>query len=174
MPQLLLCLSLILTLPAQTPAPPKGPDRDAILQASRTIIAGAHYATLVTVDGASQPDARIVDPFAPESDFTIWLATKAASRKVTELRKDPRVTLLYFDAATKGYVTVKGTARLVNDPAMKAKYWKNEWNGMYANKNQGDDYLLVQVTPDTLEVVSVALGMMNDSVTWKPVTITIK
>jgi general stress protein 26 len=161
-------LSLFLVWPA---APAQAPSREAILTASRTIISGARYATLVTVGAAGAPDARIVDPFAPESDFTIWFATNAASRKVTELARDPRVTLLYFDAPNKGYVTVKGTAALVRDAKDKAARWKDEWTGMWKNKNLGDDYVLVRVTPETLEVVSVALGMVNDPVTWKPVTL---
>jgi len=155
-------------------APPQAPTRDAILAASRTIVINAHFATLVTVAGTDAPDARIVDPFPPEKDFTIWFATNTASRKVAELRKDPRVTLLYFDAPNKGYVTVKGTATLVSDPKEKMARWKNEWTGMWKNKNFGDDYLLVRVIPDTLEVVSTALGMKNDPATWRPVTLKIR
>lgn len=150
------------------------PSRSAIVSAAHTIIANARYATLVTASPTTSPDARIVDPFAPEGELTIWFATNAASRKVTELKKDPHVTLLYFDAANKGYVTIKGTATLVTSAAEKKKRWKDEWTGMWAKKNEGDDYVLVRVDPHTIEVVSVALGMNNDPVTWRPVTLTIK
>lgn len=166
---------LLLASPQSAPAsPPQLPGRDAILAASRTIIANAHYATLVTMAGAGQPDARIVDPFLPEADFTIWVATNAASRKAAQLAQDSRVTLVYFDEAGKGYVTLKGTAALVRDTKEKSAHWKDQWAGMYKNKNMGDDYLLVRITPDTLEVVSVALGMVNDPATWRPVTLKLK
>ena len=153
---------------------PPAPNRDAILAASRTIISNARYATMVTMAGAGAPDARIVDPFAPETDFTIWVATNANSRKAAQLVKDPRVTLVYFDAANKGYVTLKGTAALVRDAKEKSAHWKEQWAGMYKNKNLGDDYLLVRIVPDTLEVVSVALGMINDPATWRPVTLKLR
>jgi len=65
------------------------------------------------------PQARIVDPFAPEADFTIWVATNPLTRKVAEIRQDPRVTLLYFNAAAAEYVTVLGTATLVSDSASR-------------------------------------------------------
>jgi general stress protein 26 len=174
MPLIIWCLSLFLVTAPQAQATNQPPSRDKILSASHQIVANARYATLVTVNGASQPDARIIDPFAPEYDWTIWFATNAASRKVGELKADSRVTLLYFYAPTKGYVTIKGRATLVSDSTEKSKRWKTDWSGMYKKDNQGDDYLLVKVTPESLEVVSVALGMLNDSVTWKPVTITIK
>lgn len=170
-------LYLVLQAPAQAPAAPlktEAPTRSAILTAARTIMANARYATLVTINGNAPADARIVDPFAPEDELTIWFATNAASRKVAELKKDRRVTLLYFDAANKGYVTVKGTATLVTTAAEKAKRWKDEWAGMWSRKNEGDDYVLVRVDPDTIEVVSVALGMINDPATWRPVTLTFK
>jgi general stress protein 26 len=167
------CLSLALVLLPQS-APTQVPTRDAILAASRTIITNARYATVVTMAGAAEPDARIIDPFAPEADLTIWFATKASSRKVQQLAQDSRVTLLYFDAATKGYVTLKGRAALVRDPKEKSARWKEDWAGMYTNKNLGDDYRLVRVVPDTLEVVSMALGMINDPATWRPVTLKLK
>ena len=173
MPLATWCLSFVLLLLPQA-APPPAPTRDAILKASRTIIANARYATLATTSAAAGSDARIIDPFTPGDDFTVWFATNATSRKVQQLRADPRVTLLYFDAANKGYVTLKGTATLVRDPKEKAARWKDEWAGMYATNNLGDDYLLVRIAPETLEVVSVALGMNNDPATWRPVTLKLK
>lgn len=44
----------------------------------------ARYATLVTVGDSGQPQARIADPRAPESDMTIWVATNPLTRKVNE------------------------------------------------------------------------------------------
>lgn len=166
------CLSVVLALLPQSAAQ-KTPDRAAILAASRTIITNARYATFVTTAGADA-DARIIDPFTPDADLTIWFATNPSSRKVQQITRNPRVTLVYFDAAAKGYVTLKGTATLVRDAKEKSARWKDDWAGMYKDKNHGDDYLLVRVVPDTLEVVSVALGMINDATTWRPVTLKLR
>ncbi len=116
-----------------------------------------------------QPQARVVDAFAPEEDLTIWIATKASSRKVGQVAADERVTLLYFDPAAQNYVTVIGTATLVRDPQEKAKHWKEAWAGFYTDKNRGDDYVLIRVTPRRLEIVAAALGMTSDPATWRPV-----
>jgi general stress protein 26 len=75
------------------------PSRDEILKAAHSVIVEARYATFVTIDEAGQPQSRIVDPFEPESDFTIWIGTNALTRKVSHLASNPRVTLLYFDRA---------------------------------------------------------------------------
>src|SRR4030095_11679441 len=168
------CIAVIFSISAATmatgqPAPPAAPTRAAILSATRIIIGAARYATLVTVDASGQPQARIVDPFSPEDDLAIWIATNARSRKVGEIAANDRVTLLYFDAGSQSYVTVIGRARLVRDETEKIVRWKEEWVGFYKNKNRGDDYLLIRVTPPGLELVSPALGLNNDPETWRPV-----
>lgn len=161
-------LALLLSAgPAQA-----APTREAALAASKVIIDKAGFATLTSLHADGSPDSRIIDPFPVEGDFTIWFATNAASRKVGEMRRDPRVSLLYFDKTSSSYVMLKGRVTLVSDAREKAARWKGAWTGMYQDENRGDDYLLVQFTPESLEVVSVTMGMINDSATWKPVTIT--
>lgn len=134
-------------------------------------MAAARYATLITLDNTGHPQSRIVDPFAPEEDLTVWVATNARSRKVAQIEADGRVTMTWFDAAGQGYVTILGTARAVGDPAEKARWWKPEWEKFYSDRNKGDDYLLIRVTPRRLEVVSEKLGMLNDPATWRPIVV---
>jgi general stress protein 26 len=129
----------------------------------------AHFCTLVTVGEDGQPQARIVDPFPPDSAFTIWIATNPLTRKVQEIQANPRVTLLCYNPAAYEFVTVLGTATLDTDPVQKAAHWKDAWDSLYKDQNRGDDYLLIRVTPFRLEVVSAKRGMHNDPATWRPV-----
>jgi general stress protein 26 len=157
-------------LPAQ-PTQPATPARAQVIAAAREIMQQAHYSTLVTIGPDGQPQARIVDPFAPDSALTIWIATNPLTRKVQDIRRDPRVTLLYFSPATFEYVTVVGTAALDTDAGQRAAHWKPEWKALYKDQNRGDDYLLLRVKPSRLEVVSVRRGIANDPQTWRPVTV---
>ena len=147
---------------------PKSPDPVA---AAREIMAAARYCTLVTLDRRGAPDARMMDAFPMEADGSIWMATKAGSRKALQIRRDPRVTLLYFETASESYATLAGIARLVTDPAEKAKRWKDKWAPFYSDGPRGADYLLIQVRPARLEVSSPARGLDNDPKTWKAVTV---
>ena len=156
---------------AQSPA---APAPAAIVAAARDVIGKARYATLVTVDRDGQPQARIVDPVAPEADWSVWVSTNARSRKAAQLEANPRVTLLYFDAARESYVTLVGAARLVRDPAEKAKRWREEWKPFYKNGYRDEDFLLIRVEPQRLEISSPALGMNNDPITWRPVTLDLR
>jgi PPOX class probable F420-dependent enzyme len=150
---------------------PETPPRAEVIAVAKDIMRDARYCTLVTIGPDGQPQARIVDPFPPDSDLTIWIATNALTRKVQEVRRDPRVTLLYFNPATSEYVTVLGTAALVTDALQKAAHWKADWAALYKDQNRGEDYLLLQVKPSRVEVVSVRRGVNNDPKTWRPVSV---
>lgn len=172
---LLLCLAALTAPSAAGQARPSpASTREQVVSAARTIIGKARYATFVTLDASGHPQARIVDPFEPEGDLAIWVATNPRSRKVGQVAASSKATLLYFDAASQSYVTVIGNATLVRDAAEKAKRWKEEWAAFYKDRNKGDDYVLIRVTPTRLEVVSEALGMRNDPETWRPVVLELK
>jgi general stress protein 26 len=140
--------------------------RDELIIAAREIISTARYCALITLDASSHAQARTVDPFAPDEHMQIWIATNPRSRKVAEIRRNPRVTLYYFDRDAQAYVSIYGTARLVNDPKEKAQRWKEEWKDFYPDRAK--DYLLIMVTPERLELVNVTKGIVGDPHTWKP------
>ena len=167
-------LALLLVLGAPAPlfaqvTQGDAPARARVIAAAKDIMQQARYCTLITIGPDGQPQARIVDPFLPDSDLTIRIATNPLTRKVQEIRRDPRVTLLYFSAATFEYVTVIGTAVPDTDAVQKAAHWKAEWTALYKDQNRGEDYLLLRVKPSRLEVVSARRGMNNDPKTWRPV-----
>jgi general stress protein 26 len=158
---------LLAGLPVHTTAQaPKATDRASLERAARELIAGAKYGTLITLGPDGHSQARTVENLPPEADFSVWFATTPRTRKVAEIRRDPRVTMHWFDPAKMGYVTLIGRARLVNDSAEKARRWKPGWEAFYPDWNR--DYLLVQVRPLRLEVVSPAHGISGDSLTWRP------
>ena len=147
------------------------PARSEIADAARRLIAKARFSSFVTVGEKSEPHARIVDPFAPDSSFVVWVATNALTRKVQEIKRNPNVVLLWFDAGDPGYVSLSGSATLVTDAASKQRHWKEEWRGMYRDGNRGDDYVLIRIVPRHLEIVSYSEKMKSDTRTWKPVSI---
>lgn len=147
------------------------PQRAAILAAARDVMTQARYCALVTLGENGHPQARVVDPFPPDDTMTVWIGTSPATRKVAEIAKDPRVTLMYFDPKSEGYVTLLGRADVVSDPVEKERRWKDEWKDFYKDRNRGKDYVLIRVRPSRLEISSRAHGMANDPQTWRPVII---
>lgn len=166
-----LALLIATALPSTLGAQAAAANRGEVLTAARDIMQAARYATLVTIGIDGQPQARIVDPFVAEPDFTVWVGTNALTRKVADIRRDARVTLLYFNAERGEYVTLIGHARLIDDAAEKARRFKDEWTAFYRNGAADESYVLIRIQPVRLEVVSPARGVLNDPKTWRPVII---
>lgn len=161
----LVLLALLAVAPAPAAAQKATRSRADLIGVARRIMEAAHFATLVTVDSTGAPQARIMDAFPPDSQIVVWLGTNPRTRKVAQIRRDPRVAISYFDPQALAYVTVLGRARLVDDPAEKQRRFKPAWARMYPDRDR--DYLLIRVTPERFELLSVRDGVMVDSLTWR-------
>lgn len=136
-----------------------------LIIAAREIMTSAKTCALITLDHEGSPRVRTMDPFLPESDFTVWFGTNPKSRKVDQIKKDPRVTLYYLQSDGSGYVMIHGTAQIVNNQKEKEKRWKVEWESFYPNKSE--DFMLIKVSPEWMEVISYAHGVVGDPITWE-------
>ena len=135
------------------------------LDIAREIIKNATNCALITVDSEGNAYARTMDPFLPEKDFTIWMATNPKSIKIQEIIRNPKTTLYYFDAKSVRYVSLQGIAKLVNSKEEKEKYWKKEWEKFYQNRTT--DYLLIKFTPKKGTIISEKYEILGDSITWE-------
>lgn len=140
--------------------------RDTLIAAARETMAKARSCVLITLDASGHPRARAMDPFPPEENMVVWMGTTRATRKVEEIRKNPRVTLYYAHPEGAGYVSLYGKARLVDDPKEKAKWWKEEWSRFYPDKEAS--FILIAVTPERMEIVDYSRGLTGDPKTWTP------
>jgi general stress protein 26 len=140
-------------------------ERDAMIAAAREIMGMQKYCALVTIDSSGQPQMRTMNPFPPEDDLTVWIATNSRSRKVQEIRANTRVCLYYADhAEASGYVAIFGKAILVDDMNEKLKRKRDYWAQAFPDWK----YLIpIKVVPEKVEVINYKRGMLNDSTTWK-------
>jgi general stress protein 26 len=101
-----------------------------------------------------------MSPFPPEKAWTIWLGTFPTSRKAEQIRKNPNVVVFYYDSDSYSYVNISGTARLINDPELKEKYWKEGWKRFYPDRDK--QYILIEVKPNRLEICSFKYNLLWD------------
>jgi len=168
LPVLLVSAGVVSAVPA---ASEPEASRQRVLEAAAELMRATSYCALVTLDADGTPQARAMEPFPPEPDLTVWLGTHAGTRKLEQIRKDPRVTLFYLAEGGSGYVTLLGRATIVDDPAEKAKRWKPSWKAFYDDENHGQDYLLLRVKPYRVEVMSAGHGIAIEPKGWKPAVV---
>ena len=134
-------------------------------KAAHEIITSAGTCALITLDDQGRSRVRTMETLIPEVDFTIWFGTNPKSRKVDQIKRDPRVTIYYLDSDESGYVMLYGKAEIIHNKKAKETHWKENWEAFYPNKPEG--YVVIKVTPEWMEVVSNSRGISGDSITWK-------
>jgi general stress protein 26 len=141
---------------------------ESLLSEIRQVMRDAGYPALITVDERGQPRARTVDAFAPDGSMTIWVATRPNTRKVAQIQSNSAVTLYYFDASSRSYVTLMGEAELIDDEATK-KDKRRDRDGDRLYPDFPNDYLLIKVKPSYVEAL--IPSYRGDPDTWAPIRI---
>jgi len=138
---------------------------EAAIAAAREIMGLQKYCALITVDAAGQPQIRTMNPFPPEEDLTVWIATNSRCRKVQEIRDHSQVSLYYADHSNaSGYVVLTGQAVLVDEMDEKLKRKRDYWDQSFPDWNY---LILIKVVPEKLEVLNYERGFLNADVTWE-------
>ncbi|MFQ6022941.1 MAG: pyridoxamine 5'-phosphate oxidase family protein [Acidiferrobacterales bacterium] len=150
-------------------------DIGRLLNVARQMMSAAVYASLITSDESGQPTSRAVRPFPPDEDFTrIVIATHRDTRKTLHVKRNARAVLSYIDAPNRGYVTVIGKALLNDRLEARRAYWAERaeaFSAFWPGGPESDEYLLIDVTPERIELRSYLLGVAEEPTRWTPVTL---
>jgi general stress protein 26 len=114
---------------------------------------------LLASAGAEGIDARVLQPFPPGPDLEVWLGTSRRTRKVNQLRADPRATLVYQDDGKSACVVLVGRAEVVEDLAERRRRFRPMWWAFYPDGPEGEDYLLLRFAPERIEVWDASRGI---------------
>ncbi len=140
-------------------------NRDTLLLAARDIINQTTYCGLVTIDSTGQPQVRTMNPFPANDDLVVWFATSRSSRKVRELKNNPKVAVYFSNHNTAiGYVNISGKAEVIDDKDLLKKMKRDYWEGI---PNWQDIFVLIKIIPERLEVINYKYNLNNDPKTFK-------
>jgi general stress protein 26 len=117
------------------------------------IVKAVPYCVLVTAGESGQANARLMQPFEPAADLTIYMGVSPASRKVRDLGRENRATLLYYGPSETAYVTLLGSAQVENDLALRRLYWRKDWLVFYPAGPESDTYTLIKFVPSRIELL---------------------
>lgn len=129
-----------------------------LLQVTRSTMEAGGFCFLITLAG-TQVRARLMQPFPPERDLTVWLATSPRCRKVAEIGRHDQVTLAYADVEHGAYVTLAGKAEIETNSVLRQKYWREEFSTFWPDGPAGEDYVLIRFVPSRIELVNDAEGI---------------
>jgi len=140
-------------------------NRDTILLAAREIMNETTYCGLITIDSTGQPEVRTMNPFPANNEFITWFATSRSSRKVREIKNNPKVCVYFANhISAKGYVNITGIAEVIDDKDLLIKMKRDYWESL---PNWQDIFVLIRIVPKTIEVINYKHGLNNDPKTFK-------
>jgi general stress protein 26 len=118
------------------------------------------YANLATCDG-DQPRVRTVSPIV-EDDMSIWVTTRSTSRKVKQLRENPKICLAFVEPPDGDKaVTVIGEAQIIPDIEKKKRVWNLAPFDLYEhfpNGPESDDFCLLKIAINKIEWREIGTG----------------
>lgn len=141
---------------------------DNCLLAARDTVTNTKYCFLITNGENSWASARLVEPICDLQQFIFFIGTNPALRKVREIVACPKVTLAFGSTAEHANVVIYGTASLSTEPEMKRRYWKGAWRLFFPKGACGDDYAVITVRAERLEVLSFRRNVIAEPFGLRP------
>jgi general stress protein 26 len=125
-----------------------------VLEVAKHTITATEYCFFMTQGTTGQIHARLMQPFAPEEDLTLWFGTSPRSRKVRDLQQQCLVTVAFHQPIANAYVALVGLAQVEDNLTARWQRWREEWRRFFPAGPAGEDYVLIKVVPERLEVMS--------------------
>jgi general stress protein 26 len=114
-------------------------------------IASKHVCMFVT-KGAKGARARPLDPRPDRREGAIYFLTDARGTKDHEIEQDDEICMIFIDAKTKAYLSITGTAAVINDPQLAKKYWKKGDEVWWPQRHADSNLRVLRVLPSYAEM----------------------
>jgi general stress protein 26 len=131
------------------------PQIGRLLAAARETIATVPYCWVATRAEEGGANARAVRCFAGNPGEDEWdrrFLARRGSRKVREIRGDPRVTLGFQHDSGNAYVALAGRATVLDDRATMRRLWQPGWDALFPDGFADANMIVVRVAVDRIEI----------------------
>jgi general stress protein 26 len=115
-------------------------------------LAAPTLCVLATVTEDGKPWARYVTPFA-DDNLTIWLATFANSRKISQIQNNSEVHLttgVTDPRIPMPYLQIQGKAEILTDSETKKAVWSDYLTRIFSGPDD-PNYIVCRITPYHVE-----------------------
>ena len=129
-------------------------DVDRLLDLARKLIDELTFCVAATQGEGGDVSARIIQPMPLQDDWTVNTITNRRCRKVREVERTGRMTLLYEHDQDRSYVCLVGRAEIVEDVELKRSVWQPghyRWN---PNGPEDPDTVFVRLYTERIELWS--------------------
>ncbi|BBD57557.1 pyridoxamine 5'-phosphate oxidase-related FMN-binding protein [Nostoc sp. HK-01] len=120
---------------------------DRQIQELQTLIKGIDYGMLTTVnDDGSLHSCPMHSIDELDTDGTLWFFTSANSHRVSEIEHNQQVNVSFTSSQNQRYISISGTAQLLQDHQKMAELWKPELQTWFSQGLNEPDLALLKVS----------------------------
>ena len=138
---------------------------DRSRQKLHDLIKDIDFCMLTTLDGDGCLLSRPMSTNKEVDDQgNLWFFTYASSHKVVEVNHNHQVNVSFSDPHNQCYVSLSGTAELVQDRAKMQELWKPELKAWFPQELDEPDIALLKVTSTKAEYWDAPAGWVAKTV----------
>jgi len=138
------------------------------------LIKEIRFAMLTSIRHDGMPHSRPMATQEVETDGDLWFFTGRSTHKIGEIEANPLVNLSYADPAHNRFVSVSGTAELVENRVKAKALWNPLYKAWFPKGLEDPELILMKVAVEHVEywdttsstMVQLA-GMVKAAVTGK-------
>lgn len=97
-----------------------------------------------------------------EYDGDSWFFSYRDTPKIEEIEADPRVELAYIATEKGTWVSIEGTAEVVDDDERKRKLWDKELEQWFQDGPEDDNVVLLKVSADRIHAWAEGEELVGD------------
>lgn len=127
------------------------PSREEGIEKLRELIREAKFCMFATVDSEGNLRSRPMAVQQTEYDGDLWFFTGKSTDKTIEIRSQDRVNLSFSNPDDQEYVSISGTAELVDDRAKAEELWNPFYRTWFPKGLDDPDLTLIRVRVDRAE-----------------------
>lgn len=153
------------------------PTRDEAIATLNELIHDVRICMLTTLDPDGMPWSRPMAIQEADFDGDLWFFTRADSEKVDHIQARPKVGAAFAKPSDQEYVTMAGTARVLNDRSKIDELWAEPLRAWFPDGKDDPQLRLIHVSVDRAEywdspssVITYALSYAKAVVTGQPGT----
>jgi general stress protein 26 len=126
-------------------------DHHELLQLVRETVDAVPSCLAITVGRNGDANARVVNPGKMTDAWTVRFMTDRRTRKVGEIERTGRMTLVYQHDAGGAYVTLVGRAAIIDDVAVKTAIWRPQSFKWHPGGPADPNVVLIEFTAGRIE-----------------------
>lgn len=142
-------------------------DHEQSIQKLRELIKDIYFCMLTTVDQDGSLRSRPMSTNGQvEANADLWFFTSASDPKVTEIEHQHQVNVSFAAPDKQRYVSLSGTAEVVNDRTKIKELWKPELKAWFPQGVDEPDIALLKVNVEKAEYWDAPAGWVAKTIAF--------